>query len=287
MTVAYDGAGFHGFAANSGVKTVGGTLARSLERILGHPVVLACAGRTDTGVHAWGQVVSFDAVSRRGASAPDPMSRRGASAPDPMSRRGASAPDPMSRRGEPDLDLAAVQRALNKLCGPSIAVREIAQAPPDFDARFSATARVYRYTILNRLAPDPFLAATSWHIESPFDLDVLRLTSDPFIGEHDFSTYCRRPKRGGGGPDSEEVSLVRRVRRAEWSEVDEGVLRFEMEANAFCHQMIRGIVGSMVEVGFGRRRAGDLRADLASRDRSRCGQLAPPHGLCLWQVLYD
>jgi tRNA pseudouridine38-40 synthase len=229
------------------VKTVGGTLARSLEQILRHSVELTCAGRTDTGVHAWGQVVTFDA----------------------------------RREG---LDLAAVQRAVNKLCGPAIAVREIGEAPPDFDARFSAIGRVYRYTILNRRAPDPFLAATSWHIESPLDLDVLRLTGDPFVGEHDFSTYCRRPKRGSG--EGDEATLVRRVRRAEWSEVDDGVLRFEMEANAFCHQMIRSVVGSIVEVGLGRRRAGDLRGDLASRDRSRCGQLAPPHGLCLWQVLY-
>ena len=228
------------------MKTIGGTLARSLERILRHPVELTCAGRTDTGVHAWGQVVTFDAR-------------------------------------EEGLDLDAVQRALNKLCGPAIAVREISEAPGDFDARFSATGRVYRYTILNRLAPDPFLATTSWHIESPLDLDVLRLTGDPFIGEHDFSTYCRRPKRD----DGEEASLVRRVRRAEWTDVGDGVLRFEMEANAFCHQMIRSVVGSMVEAGLGRRRAGDLRADLVSRDRSRGGQLAPPHGLCLWQVLYD
>jgi tRNA pseudouridine38-40 synthase len=247
MLVAYDGSGFHGFAANAGVRTVGGTLARALQRILGHAVDLTCAGRTDTGVHAWGQVVTFDAAARD------------------------------------SLDLAAVQRALNKLCGPAIAVREIATAPPGFDARFSATGRVYRYTILNRAAPDPFIAATSWHVEAPLDLDVLRLTGDPFIGEHDFSTYCRRPKRGDGA----EASLVRRVRRAEWSEVGDGVLRFEIEANAFCHQMIRSVVGSMVEVALGRRRAGDLRGDLAARDRSRGGQLAPPHGLCLWAVFYD
>jgi tRNA pseudouridine38-40 synthase len=152
------------------------------------------------------------------------------------------------------------------------------------DARFSATGRIYRYTILNSSVPDPFIATTSWQVENPLDLDVLRLTGDPFLGEHDFSTFCRKPK--GGREGDAEPSMTRRVRRAEWTDLGDGLLRFEIEANAFCHQMVRSVVGTMVEVGLGRRKAGDLRSAIASRDRSRCGQLAPPHGLCLWEVLY-
>jgi tRNA pseudouridine38-40 synthase len=246
MTVAYDGSGFRGFAANAGVTTVGGTLTEALERVLGHQVELTCAGRTDAGVHGWGQVVSFDARAD-------------------------------------GLDLAELQRSVNRLCGGAIVVREAGVAAPDFDARFSARARVYRYTILNRPVGDPFLVRTAWHVTAPLDVPVLRLACDPFIGSHDFSSFCRAPKVGAGqGP----ASLVRRVVDARWDEVDDGLLQFQIEANAFCHQMVRSIVGTLVEVGSGRRSAGDLTAVLRSGDRQGAGQLAPPHGLCLWEVKY-
>lgn len=245
MTVAYDGSGFHGFAPNPGVETVGGTLAAAIERVLRAPVQLTCAGRTDTGVHAWGQVVSFDAPADR-------------------------------------FDPLVLQRSVNRLCGPRIVAREVARAPDDFDARRSAVSRTYRYTVLNRPVPDPFLAHVSWHVDEPLDLDLLRLGSDPFVGEHDFSAFCRRPRHRDGSP----ASLVRRVLRAGWDDLGDGVLRFEIQANAFCHQMIRSIVGTLVDVGAGRRRPGEVLGILAARDRSRASQLAPPQGLCLWAVEY-
>jgi len=241
MTVAYDGRGFHGFAAQAGHKTVGGALATAIRKVLGHPVELTCAGRTDKGVHAWGQVVSFDAE-------------------------------------EFGLDLLALQRSLNRMLAPAIVVRSAERAPSDFDARFSARARRYRYTVLNRPLPDPFLAAYSWHVEQPLDCRALTLACDPIIGEHDFSSFCRLP--------NDEASLVRRVTDARWVGVDDGVLRFDIEATAFCHQMVRSLVGTMVAIGRGRRKAGDLAATLRARDRAAAAQPAPPHGLCLWEVLY-
>ena len=246
MTVAYDGSGFRGFAANAGVPTVGGALSAALEQVLRHPVELTCAGRTDAGVHGWGQVVSFDTTAE-------------------------------------SVDLAELRQSVNRLCGGPIVVREAAVAPPDFDARFSARARVYRYTVLNRPVGDPFLAPTTWHVTSPLDIHVLRLACDPFIGSHDFSSFCRAPKVPRG---QEPASLVRRVVDARWDELDDGLLRFQIEASAFCHQMVRSIVGTMVEVGAGRRRAGELTAVLRSGRRQGAGQLAPPHGLCLWEVKY-
>jgi len=241
MTVAYDGRGFHGFAVQDAVKTVGGTLAKAIGKVLGHRVELTCAGRTDRGVHAWGQVVSFDAE-------------------------------------EFGLDLAALQRSLNRMLGPAVVVRAAEKAPSDFDARFSAKARRYRYTVLNRPVPDPFLAGFSWHVERPLDCRALALSCDPIIGEHDFSSFCRLP--------NDEASLVRRVHDARWVDVGDGVLRFEIEAAAFCHQMVRSLVGTMVDIGRGRKRAGELAGILRATDRSAAGQPAPPHGLCLWEVLY-
>jgi tRNA pseudouridine38-40 synthase len=241
MLVAYDGSGFHGFAAQPGVTTVAGALSGALERYLRHTVDLTCAGRTDTGVHAWGQVVSFAARE--------------------------------------DVDLDRLHRALNKTLRPSIVIRDVAPAGDDFDARRSATARVYRYNILNTRVADPFAARTAWHVTRPLDVAAMRLASDPLIGEHDFASFCRRP------PDP-EASLVRVVADARWRDLGDGRLRFEIEASSFCHQMVRALVGTLVEVGAGAKKAGEMTAILNARSRSAAGQLAPPHGLCLWEVRY-
>src|SRR5439155_20421239 len=147
-TVAYDGTDYSGFAVQAyGMRTVGGALTDALSRVVGHPVELTCAGRTDAGVHAGGQVMSFDARAEQ-------------------------------------LDLELVQRSVNKQLRPQIAIRSIECASPDFDARFSATARLYRYTILNTPAPSPFDARTAWWIDAPLDLNTLRLACDPLVGEH-------------------------------------------------------------------------------------------------------
>ncbi|MDQ1437127.1 MAG: tRNA pseudouridine38-40 synthase [Acidimicrobiaceae bacterium] len=247
MTVAYIGTGFHGFAAQkSGVTTVAGTLIAATEKVLGVPIDLTCAGRTDAGVHAWGQVVSFDVPE--------------------------------------GCDLAGLQRSLNKLLGPSIVVRSVDAGPDGFDARRWATARAYRYTVVNRPVPDPFLAHLAWHIEEPLDLRAMQLACDPLIGEHDFTSFCKKPPSSTIG---DPPSMVRRVHDARWTDLGEGVLRFEIEASAFCHQMVRSIVGTMVAVGKGRKRAGDMAWTLRSQDRSLASSPAPPQGLTLWSVAYD
>jgi tRNA pseudouridine38-40 synthase len=247
-TVAYDGRDFHGFAAQPGLRTVGGVLTEALERVLRHQVELTVAGRTDAGVHAWGQVVSFDTSAAR-------------------------------------FSPAHLQRTLNKLCGRAIAVRELDAAPAGFDARFSARSRRYRYTVLNRDVPDPFLARTSWHVPEALDLAALRLGCDALYGEQDFSSFCRRP-RAKPAEGQAPVSLTRRVLDAGWRDLGDGVLRFEIEASAFCHQMVRSIVGTLVDMGAGRRRPGEMAAIVRARDRATTGQMAPPHGLCLWLVRY-
>ncbi|MDQ6784178.1 MAG: tRNA pseudouridine(38-40) synthase TruA [Actinomycetota bacterium] len=240
LLVSYLGTGYHGFAAQPGQVTVGGALSAALERHLRHTIELTCAGRTDAGVHAWGQVVSF--VARA------------------------------------DLALAAMTRSVNRALRPSIVVRAAALAPPGFNARHSATGRRYRYTIVNRPVGDPFWAASAWHVDRPLDLAAMRLGCDPLYGEHDFSSFCRRPAVG---------SLVRLVRHARWEDCGEGILRFEIEASSFCQQMVRSVVGTLVDMGLGRRRAGEMSAILRAGDRAAAGQIAPPHGLCLWEVFYD
>lgn len=245
LTVAYDGTGFSGIAPSPGVKTVGSQLTTSLERIFRMPVTLAMAGRTDAGVHAWGQVVSFDAPADR-------------------------------------LDLVALQRSLNQLCGPAIVVRDAEVVDSRFDARHSARIRRYRYTILTTPTPSPFLTVTAWHVPGPLDLAMLRLACDPLFGEHDFTSFCRRPKLPEGVP----FSMTRRVLDARWVVLDDGLLRFDIDGTAFCQQMVRSIVGTLVECGQGKRTVAEISAALRGADRTLVANPAPPHGLCLWEVVY-
>jgi tRNA pseudouridine38-40 synthase len=241
LVLAYDGTGFHGFAAQSDVRTVEGVLGRAIERVARHaPENFACAGRTDAGVHAWGQVVSFDA--------------------------------------EPGLDPWRLSDAVNGMLAPEVVVRSAELVEGGFDARRSARWRTYRYTIVNRPQPDPFRARYAWWVPTPLDLPALRLGADPFVGEHDFASFCRRGPVGS--------SLVRRVVRSTWSVEVDGVFVYEITANAFCWQLVRSIVGTLVDVGVGKTRPGDLLAILRAQDRSRAGAVAPPHGLCLWEVGY-
>jgi tRNA pseudouridine38-40 synthase len=243
MVVAYDGTDFSGFAVQHGqpeVRTVGGVLAHAIAKVARHDVELTCAGRTDAGVHAWGQVVSFES--------------------------------------EVGLDVGRLQAAVNSMLGPEVVVRSCETVALGFDARHGARWRRYRYTILNRSVPDPFRDRFVWWLAEPLDLRALRLAADVFVGEHDFSTFCRK------GPEGS--SLTRRVLDSRWIDEGDGVIRYEIRANAFCWQMVRAIVGTLVEVGIGKRRPGELLGALRAADRGAAGQLAPPRGLCLWEVGY-
>ena len=243
MTVAYDGTDFYGFARNEGVPTVAGVLGDAMESVLGHRVKLVCAGRTDRGVHARGQVVSFDASAERA-------------------------------------DPARLTRALNRMCGPRIAVSDARVVSGAFDARRSCTGRVYRYRVLNSLVADPLAARFSWHVVHPLELTAMRAAADCLLGDHDFGSFCRR------NPSLPDQSMVRTVRRAVWWREGE-VAVFEIEARSFCHQMVRSLVALLVAVGAGRRRAEDMPSVIAARDRADTPGPAPPQGLVLWSALYD
>ncbi|CAB4588654.1 unannotated protein [freshwater metagenome] len=252
MTIAYDGSKFRGMAENEGVITVAGTIRAELERCVEHPIVLSVAGRTDAGVHAWGQVISFDVDTDLVGSG----------------------------KGSP----ARLARAINQQSVPAIVVRDAELAAADFDARFSAVTRSYRYTIVNRPVPDPFLAATSWWVPQDLDLHSLQLGCDALYGLHNFSSFCRRPKPNP--VTGFEPSLMRRVHDASWHEVGDGILRFDITASSYCHQMVRSIVGTLIEMGRGTRRPGEMAGIIRAQDRSVAGGVAPPQGLCLWEVGY-
>jgi tRNA pseudouridine38-40 synthase len=198
LLVAYHGRRFKGLAPQPDQRTVVGELAAGIAKVLRMEApTLAMSGRTDAGVHAWGQVLSFDAPE------------------------GA--------------DVDTLARRLTRLLGPEIVVRSAEAAPPDFDARHSAKGRRYRYTVLHRAVPDPFLAATTWWVPDPLDVRAMQGGCDPLIGVHDFGAFCRRQG---------DRSLVRDLRSAEWLVLGDGLLRFDVEASSFCQQMVRSLVGT-------------------------------------------
>jgi len=270
LDIAYDGSGFHGFAAQRGIRTVSGELAEAVSRVARVPVTITCAGRTDTGVHAQGQVVHIDLPAEAAAR----------------------------------LEPATLVRSCNRQLGPAVVVRRAGPAAAGFDARHSATARRYRYLVVNAPTPDPLLAGVAWHVIEPLDLRTMAAAADALLGEHDFRAFCRRvPGTTAEDPIPRRVTDTRwyattvddlgdragragRAGRAALVPSEGRLLAFEIEANAFCHQMVRSIVGTLVDVGMGRKRASDILWILRSADRGQASQPAPPHGLCLMAVRY-
>ncbi len=243
--VAYNGAPFHGFAINEGVETVGALLTDALSTVSRHNVDLTVAGRTDRGVHARAQVISCDLPA--------------------------------------DTDLDRVAVGVNALCAPHISIREATWADDDFNARYSAKWRHYKYFVLNTRTPDPMLIDRAWHIREPLLLPVMQLACDGILGENDFTSFCKKPQHVEGQP---VASLKRYVMKADWHDMGDGQFVFDIRANAFCHQMVRSIVGFMVEVGLHRRKPSDTRQVLLAKDRTLAPNLAPPQGLFLWEVGY-
>ena len=238
LVVAYDGGPFSGFARQREQRTVQGDLEAALERLAKRPVTTVGAGRTDAGVHARGQVVHADVPAR--------------------------------------LDPERVRRALNGRLKPEITVREVAWAPPGFDARHSARRRTYVYRIDDSGDPDPLLRGFVLAWPRPLDLHRMREAAGPLVGEHDFAAFCRG--RAGATTTRRLRSLGIRRRK--------GLVEVRLVADAFCWQMVRGIVGHLLLVGDGRRDPASTVAVLAAADRSRAGNIAPAHGLVLESVTY-
>lgn len=174
-------------------------------------------------------------------------------------------------------------RAVNRQTAPDVVVRDAGLAPEGFDARRSATSRRYRYLVWNAPDPDPLLDAVCWHVPQPLELRAMRAASDALEGSHDFRAFCRRPP--AAPPDR---PIIRRVRRASWSELPgpERFLRFDIEADSFCHQMVRSLVAMLVDVGKGRESVAGIVGRLRTGDRSGTPRPAPPGGLCLVAVSY-
>ena len=245
IDLSYDGTGFSGWAAQPGRRTVEGVLAETLGHVLRLPASprLTVAGRTDTGVHARGQVAHSDLPDAVWAAHAD-----------------------------------AARRRLARALPPDIRVRAIGPAPDGFDARFSALWRRYSY----RVCDDPATAdplrrhETLWHPRG-LDLAAMNAAAGTLTGEHDFAAFCRR---------REGATTVRALRRLDWRRDDDGVAVACVVADAFCHNMVRALVGALLAVGEGSRPPSWPSAVLAAAVRDPAVRVVPPHGLCLEEVRY-
>jgi tRNA pseudouridine38-40 synthase len=247
LELEYDGSQFRGWAVQPGLRTVQGELETVLETVLREPVQLTVAGRTDTGVHALGQVASFET--------------------------GAEIPDDLARR-------------LNGVGPDDVAVTAATVVADGFDARHDAKSRTYRYRILARSAPSPFEQGRALCWPHRIDRDALDACAAALVGSHDFTAFTPT--------QTDHVRFERDVFAAEWRTEDAvapgldptDILSFRITADAFMRNMVRVLVGTMLEVASSRRTVESFIQLLAGAPRSAAGDTAPPHGLYLESVSY-
>ncbi len=252
IDLAYDGGGFHGWATQPGLRTVAGELTAALTTVLRlSSVEVVCAGRTDTGVHARGQVVHLD-VTREDLAAC-------------VGRSTESPP-------------AALLRRLNGILPPDVRVRRVAEAADGFDARFSALWRRYAYRVAD--APGAVDPLTRGHVLTwprTLDLDLMSRAAEPLVGEHDFAAFCKQ---------REGATTIRTLLELSWQRDSDGIAVALVRADAFCHSMVRALVGCLLVVGEGRRPPEWAAQVLAAQVRDPAVPVARAHGLTLEEVCY-
>ena len=247
LDISYDGTDFSGWAVQPGRRTVCGDLTEALSTLVRRPVSLTVAGRTDAGVHATGQVAHVDLPAEFG--------------------------------GQAEFDL--LPRRLARMLSPDVRVRAVTVAPPGFDARFSAMRRHYRYRLAVRpYGAEPLRARDTVSWPHACDFDAMNAAARLLLGEHDFAAYCRR---------REGATTIRELQRCKWVDVgsdEPGVLVCEVSADAFCHSMVRSLVGALLAVGRGQRPPGWPASLLTLAARAGDVTVAPAHGLALTAVDY-
>ncbi len=237
LLLEYDGSGFAGWARQPGARTVQGCVEQALSIVLRAPAVsLTVAGRTDAGVHAWGQVASY------------------------------SGP------------VASVD-SLNALLPEDVAVLDCSEVPAGFDARRDATSRAYCYRVLTRRARSALERGRVLHWPHTLDRGALDACARALVGTHDFTAFTPT--------ETDHVRFSRDVFGAEWRRGSGGVLEFWIEADTFMRHMNRVLVGTMLQVGGGRRSVGSFVDLLRGRPRADAGPTAPPSGLYLAGVGYE
>ncbi len=241
LDIAYDGRDFAGWAKQTDLRSVQEELERSLGHLLGADLTITCAGRTDAGVHARGQVAHTDLPA--------------------------------------DFDGTALDvRRLNRALPGDIRLLAIGRAPTGFDARFSALWRRYTYRVCDSvIGPDPLERHETLRWTRELNLDKMNEAGRALTGEHDFAAFCKHRDYG---------TSIRELQRLHWRRLPDGIALMEIQSDAFCHSMVRSLVGVLLPVGDGRRPVEWPGQILAARQRHSAVTVMPAHGLVLEEVAY-
>ena len=247
LTIAYDGTDFHGWQIQKDKPTVQGEIVDVLRRITQEQIHLHGSGRTDAGVHALGQVGSFKTQST--------------------------------------LSAGEFQRALNAILPPTIRIMEADETGPDFNARWSARAKIYRYRIYRGKVVPPSEWRYVLHYPFPLDEDNMREAAAKFVGMHDFASFAAST---GSEDDDKERSTEREIFSTDLvRSADNEELVFTVRGRSFLRYMVRKMVGTLLDVGRGRLQPDDIEKLFALRDRSKSGPTVPSQGLCMVKVEHD
>jgi tRNA pseudouridine38-40 synthase len=239
LTVEYDGTDFVGWQRQTNGRSVQEVLETALARVLGSPVRIHSAGRTDAGVHARGMTAHFETAA--------------------------------------DLPLTAYREGVNRLLPPDVAVREAAEAPEGFHARFDARGKWYRYAIYIAPVRSPLQGRRAWHLRAALDLAAMHRAAQDFVGRHDFAAF--RSAGCDARTTEREVFSVQMENQGD-------LLLIDVRGAGFLRNMVRVMVGTLVEIGMGRRPHTDVAYLLYQGCRQKAGRTAPAQGLCLMEVWY-
>jgi tRNA pseudouridine38-40 synthase len=247
LTIAYDGTDYHGWQMQTHKPTIQGEIVGVLRRITQENIFLHGAGRTDAGVHALGQVGSF--------------------------------------RTQSPLSEMEFQRALNALLPPAIRIVQCAEVGPNFNARWSARAKIYQYRLYRGKVVPPMVWRYVLHYPFPLDEDAMRSAASRFVGVHDFASFAAST---GSEEDDKERSTEREIYSAELRRSpDDQELVFTVRGRSFLRYMVRKMTGTLLDVGRRRLQPDDIDRLFTLRDRSKSGPTVPPQGLCMICVEHD
>lgn len=269
IDLGYDGTDFSGWAVQPGLRTVQGEIERALEVLLRTDpgeARLTVGGRTDAGVHARGQVAHIDVTAEQ-------LAKWGGT-----KKRGGSDPLGAENTSESSTLMARRLNGVLKREASDIAIHGVRVVPEVFDARFGALRRRYEYRVRPANAKlDPLTARFTAEVPRELDLELMRQVSADLLGLQDFTTFCKA---------REGATAVRELLTFSWRQTEDGAYAARIEADAFCHSMVRALVGGVVAVGYGRLGAGELGELRDARERSSRFTVMPAHGLCLEEIVY-
>lgn len=248
IQLSYDGTGYHGWQVQPNGVSVQEVLQKALSTLLRQPTEVTGAGRTDAGVHASMMVAHFDW---------------------PAAHEGEGGE-------ETPLDCTQLTYKLNRLLPPDVAVQAVRPVGPEMHARFSATRRTYHYYIHTR--KDPFLRGYSWQVNVPLDFALMNEAAQVLLEYSDFTSFSKT------GTDVK--TNICQLTEARWEQLKPGEWRFTVSANRFLRNMVRAIVGTLVEVGRHRMTISQMRHAIEAKDRKRAGESVPGHALYLTNIEY-